>query len=70
MEIAKTLNDFFSNIVKKLEILECKSEDDHQNRLSSKPVLQVKIRYRNHPSFNTICRFLQRNSSFYFLTSR
>ena len=43
MKIAKTLTDFFSNIVKKLEILEYKSEDDHQNRLSSKPVLQVKI---------------------------
>ena len=30
------------------------------------PVLQAIMKYRNHPSINTIHRFSQCNSSFYF----
>ena len=62
-EVAKSLNDFFSNIAKNLAISEYK--DDLHNRLSGSPVLQVIMKYRNHPSINTIRCFSQRNSSFY-----
>ena len=33
--------------------------------MSGSPVLQAIMKYRNHPSINTIRRFSQRNSSFY-----
>ena len=66
MEVAKTFNDFFSNIVKNLEIPEYKCEDDLHNLLSGSPVLQTIMKYRNHPSINTVRRFSQHNSSFYF----
>ena len=39
MEVAKPFNDFYSNIVKNLEISEYK--DDLHNRLSSNPALQA-----------------------------
>ena len=65
-KVAKTFNNFFSNIVENLEIPKCKCEDDLYNQLSRNPVLQTIMKYRNHPSINTICRFSQRNSSFYF----
>ena len=57
---------FFSNIVRNLEILEYKCEDDLHNRLSGSPVLQAIMNYKNHPRVNIIRRFSQRNSSFYF----
>ena len=34
--------------------------------ISNSPVLQAIMKYRNHPSINTILRFSQYNSSFYF----
>ena len=34
--------------------------------MSGSPVLQAIMKYRNHPSINTIRRFSQHNSSFYF----
>ena len=65
-EVAKTFNYFFSNIVKNLEIPENKCEDDLRNQLSGSPVLQAIMKYRKYPSINTVRRFLQRNSRFYF----
>ena len=65
-EVAKTFNDFFSNIVKNLEIPEYKCEDDLHNQFSGSPVLQSIMNYRTHLSINTICHFSQHNSSFYF----
>ena len=53
-EVAKTFNDFFSNIVKNLKIREYQCEDDLHNRLSTHPVLQAILKYRNHPSINPI----------------
>ena len=38
-KVAKIFNDFFSNIVKNLEIQEYKCEDDLRNRLSINPAL-------------------------------
>ena len=65
-EVAKTFNDFFSNIVKNLKIPEYQCEDDLHNRLSSHPALQAILKYRNHPSINNIRNSSQRFSSFYF----
>ena len=62
-EVAKTFNDFFSNIVKNLKIPKYQCEDDLHNRLSSHPALQAILKYRNHPSINNI-----RNSSQKFLS--
>ena len=65
-EVAKIFNEFFSNIVKNLEIPEYQCEDNNlHNRLSATPVLQAILKYRNHPSINTIRRFSQGNRGFY-----
>ena len=65
-EVANTLNDFFSSIVKNLKILEYQCQNDLHSRLSSHPALQAIMKYRNHPSINIIRHFSQRYSSFYF----
>ena len=65
-EVAKTFNGFFSNIVKNLEIPENQREDELRNRLSSHPVLQAILKYRNHPSINNIRNSSRKFSSFYF----
>ena len=67
-DVAKTFNEFFSNIVKNLEIPEYQCEDNLHIRLSSNPVLLAIMKYRNHPSINTIIQYCraQRFSSFYF----
>ena len=66
--VAKTFNEFFSNIVKNLEIPKNQCEYNLHIRLSSNPVLHAILKYRNHPSINTnrqYCR-AQRFPSFYF----
>ena len=65
-EVAKTFDDFFSNIVKNLKIPEYQSEDDLHNRLSSHSALQAILKYRNQPSINNIRNSSRRFSSFYF----
>ena len=65
-EVAKTLNEFLSNIVKNLEILEYQCEDNLHSRLSSNPVLQAIMKYRHQPSISIIRRYSQRFPSFYF----
>ena len=65
-EVAKALNDFFSNIVKNLKIPQYRCEDDlHSNRLSSHPALQAILKYRNHLSISNIQNSSQSFSSFY-----
>ena len=50
-EVAKIFNEFFSNIVKNLEIPEYQCEDNNlHNKLSATPVLQAILKYGNHPS--------------------
>ena len=68
--VAKTFNEFFSNIVKNLEIPEYQCEDNLRIRVSSNPVLHAIMKYRNHPSINTIRQYCraQRFPSFYFST--
>ena len=67
-DVAKTFNEFFSNIVINLEIPEYQCEDNLHIRLSSNPVLHAIMKYRNHPSINTIRQYCsaQRFPSFYF----
>ena len=67
-EIAYTLNDYFSNIVKNLNILE-----HHVNsllhRLSNHPTLKVILsilNYKDHPIIDTIMCVTKHLSSFYF----
>ena len=64
-EVAKTFDDFSSDIVKNLEITEYKCDTDLLNQLRGSPVLQAIIMYRHHPSINTIHRFSQCNSSYF-----
>ena len=59
-------NILFSNIIKNLKIPEYQCEDDLRNRLSSQPVLQTILKYRNYPSINNIQNSSKRLSSFYF----
>lgn len=59
-EVAKTLNEFFSNIAQNLEVLEYQCEDNLHSRLSSNSVLQAKMKYRYHPSIDIIRRYSQR----------
>ena len=55
-EVANTLNDVFSNIVKNLNIPEHHINVLHvlHQRLSNYPILKAILKYKNHPSFNTI----------------
>ena len=65
-EGAKTLNDFFSNVIKNLEVPKDYFEDNLDIRLSSHPALPVIVKYKNHPKINIIRRFLQHFLSFKF----
>ena len=56
-EVAKSFNEFFSNIVKNLEILEYQCEDNLHSRLSSNPVLQAIMKHRHQPSISIIRRY-------------
>ena len=66
IEVAKTFNNFFPNIVKNLEVLEYQYLEKLHSRLSSNPVLQAIIKYRDHPNINIIKCYSQRFQSFYF----
>ena len=69
-EVAKTLNNYFSNIVKNLKIQKQKKTkklpDSIPQILSKHPTLNGTLKYKNHPSIHVIKRFSQRFSSFYF----
>ena len=65
VEIANTLNDFFSNIIKNLKLLEYYVEEKISHGLSSHPTLKAILKYKNHPSMKVIKSFSTRFSSFY-----
>ena len=65
-EGAKTLNDFFSNVIKNLEVPKDYFEDNLDIRLSSHPALPAIVKYKNHPKINIIRRFSQYFLSFQF----
>ena len=67
-KIAESLNSFFSNIVK---ILKNPGYRSHNNSLFenvSNPILQVVLKYRNHPNILTIEKYAKANqtSNLYF----
>ena len=64
-EVANTLSDFFSNIVKDLNIPEHHVNALH-HRLSNHPTLKAILKYKNHPIINTVGCATKHLSSFYF----
>ena len=66
VEVANTLNNYFSNAVKNLKIPEKFVTDSLPQSLSRHPTLNAILKYKNHPSMRVIKRFSQRFSSFYF----
>ena len=66
MEVANTLNNFFSNIIKNLKLPEYYVEDKLSHSLSRHPTLKAILKYKNHPSIKIIKSFSTRFSSFYF----
>ena len=66
LKLQKPSIKFFPNIVKNLEVLEYQYLEKLHSRLSSNPVLQAIIKYRDHPNINIIKRYSQRFQSFYF----
>ena len=67
VEVANTLNKFFSNIFS-LKIPERFVNNSLPHSLSSQPTLKAILKYKDHPSIPVIKRFSQRISSFYFST--
>ena len=68
VEVANTLNKFFSNIVKNLKIPERFVNNSLPHSLCSHPTLKAILKYKDHPSIPVIKGFSQRISSFYFST--
>ena len=66
VEVANTLNNYFSNVVKNLKIPEKFVTDSLPQSLSRHPTLNAILKYKNHSSMRIIKRFSQRFSSFYF----
>ena len=58
VEVANTLNDFFSNVIKNLKIPEYYVEDKLPNSLSRHPTLNAMPKEKNHPSIRIIKFFL------------
>ena len=61
-EIAKVLNDFFSNIIKTLNI----PKKDHTDSIVENPTLKAILKYRKHPSILAIKRKLKSGPVFTF----
>ena len=57
VEVANTLNNYFSNVVKKLKIPEKFVTDSLPQSLSRHPILIAILKYKNHPSMRIIKRF-------------
>ena len=66
LDLQKPINEFFSNIVHSLGILEYQCEHNLHSRLLSNPVLQAIMKYRYHPSINIIRNYSKRFLTFYF----
>ena len=66
VEVANTLNNFFSTIIKNLKIPEYYAENNLPPSLSRRPTLKAILKYKNHLSRSIIKRFCERFSSFHF----
>ena len=65
-EVANCLNNFFSNIVKNLEIPKYAVEDDLHLNMNSYSTLKAVFKYKNDPSIISIRRFRHQVSNFTF----
>ena len=66
LELANTLNTFFSNTIKNLKISEKFADHYLPHTLSRHPTLNAILKYKYHPSIPVVTRVSQRFSSFYF----
>ena len=66
LEVANTLNKFFSNVVKNLKIPEKFANNNLPRILSKHPTLNAIMKYKNHPSMDVIKKISHGLSSFYF----
>ena len=66
VEVANTLNNYFSHNVKNLKISKKFVTDSLPQSLSKHPTLNAILKYKNHPSMHVIKIFSKRFSSFYF----
>ena len=66
VEVANTLKNYFSNVVKNLNTLEKFMTDSLPQSLWRHPTLNAILKCKNHPSMHVIKRFSQHFSSFYF----
>ena len=66
IEVANTLNSFFSNTVKNLKIPETFADHYLPHSLSRQPTFNAILKYKDHPSIHSIKRVSRRFSSFYF----
>ena len=65
-DVAQRSNQFFSNIVKNLDIPKCVVEDTLHLNLKNHPILMAILKYRDHPSIITIKRFRYQTVPFHF----
>ena len=63
-ETAKTLNNFFSNTVKKLKIPKFNSNNSVTQNIKD-PVFKAILKHKNHPSILAIQKY-SRNKTFHF----
>ena len=63
-ETAETLNNFFSNIVKKLNIPKFNSNNSVTENIKD-PVFKAILKYKNHPSILAIQKY-SKNKTFHF----
>ena len=66
LEVANTLNKFFSNVVKNLKIPENFANNNLPRILSKHPTLNAIMKYKNHASMDVIKKISHGLSSFYF----
>ena len=66
VEVANCVNNFFSNIVKNLEIPKYGVEDDLHVNMNSHPTFKAVFKYKNYPSIISISRFRHQVSNFHF----
>ena len=66
LEVANTLNKFFSDVVKNLKIPEKFANNNLPRILSKHPTLNAIMKYKNHPSMDVIKKISHGLSSFYF----
>ena len=66
VEVAYTLSNYFSNIVKNLKIPEKFVTDRLPQSLSRHSTFNAIFKYKNHPSIHVMKKFSQRFSGFYF----